>query len=79
MKKFYLLPALALTSMLAVTSCSGDDVPDVVTGGESSFTVRLPEDLGSRTFGDGKSATTLTYAVYEQGTNTVDTVGTAHD
>ena len=77
MKKFYLLPALALTSMLAVTSCSGDDVPDVVTGGESSFTVRLPEDLGSRTFGDGQSATTLTYAVYEQGTNTVDTVGTA--
>lgn len=63
--------------MLGATSCSSDEVPAPVTGGETSFTVRLPEDLGSRTFGDGKSATTLTYAVYEKGTNTVDTVGTA--
>ena len=53
--------------MLGVTSCSSDDAPQVAADGETSFTVRLPEELGSRTFGDGKSATTLKYAVYEHG------------
>ena len=67
MKKNYLLSALALSAMLGVTSCSSDDAPQVAADGETSFTVRLPEELGSRTFGDGKSATTLKYAVYEHG------------
>lgn len=65
MKNFYLLSALALSTMLGVVSCSNDDVPEIVADGETSFTVRLPEELASRTFGDGKSATTLKYAVYE--------------
>lgn len=65
------------------TSCSSDDAPEMKSGEGTTFRVTLPEDLSTRAFGDGLSATQLQYAVYVAGTNELvtlpggQTVGTA--
>lgn len=69
-KFFYLCAAAALT--LGFSACSSEDAPEaVVAAGDANvtFTAQLPNELGSRAFGDGKTATKLSYYVYETGVN----------
>ena len=66
MKKIYLL--LALATSLFATSCSQDELAGETAGKSSTvtFTVELPKEVSSsRAFGDGATATTLSYAVYQ--------------
>ena len=53
------------------TACS-DEAVNAPVEGESlvTITTQLPADLGTRAFGDGTTATNLTYAVYEAGQTT---------
>lgn len=72
MNKF-LISAMAVASVgFGLTSCSSDEP----LGGEGdgsgkiTFTAKLPTELGSRAFGDGKTANTLTCYVYKSGEKT---------
>ena len=62
-----LIYCLCASAML-FTACS-DEAVNAPVEGESlvTITTQLPADLGTRTFGDGTTATNLTYAVYEAG------------
>ena len=70
MKKFvYTLAAAAMTFGFA--ACSSDEPQGNAPDGKTSLvtlTAQLPAELGSRDFGNGTTATTLTYAVYESDT-----------
>ena len=65
--------------MLFATACSQDTYTETLTGGESvvSFTAELPSALTTSRadFGDGTTATTLSYAIYEAGQKTPLIVG----
>ena len=58
--------------LLSTASCSDEQFAGDLTGGETTvtFNAQLPSGLQTRTAGDGKTATTLSYAVYEQGETT---------
>ena len=62
-----LIYCLCASAML-FTACS-DEAVNAPVEGESlvTITTQLPADLGTRAFGDGTTATKLTYAVYEAG------------
>ncbi|MDD6140342.1 MAG: hypothetical protein PUB61_02935, partial [Bacteroidales bacterium] len=62
-----LIYCLCASAML-FTACS-DEAVNAPVEGESlvTITTQLPADLGTRAFGDGTTATNLTYAVYEAG------------
>jgi len=66
MKKILFASAAAVSTLLMV-SCSSEDMPNV-QGDESvvAVTVELPDGLQTR-YGEGTTATHLTYAVYEHG------------
>lgn len=68
MKKFFLYGAMGLT--LAVTSCSNDiEAPSTAIGdGNVTIQLSLPGGLATRAFGEGTSATQLTYAIYDSET-----------
>ena len=66
MKKFIYLTAAAVTA-LGATSCSQDDAPSSVEEGMTVFSVKLPDDLGTRTYGDAPSNQQLNVAIYEAG------------
>ena len=68
MKKFLFL-AVAAIGLLA-TSCSKDETTNALPEGDAkvTFTVVAPE-LQTRTIGDGTSATTLEYSVYDAAWN----------
>lgn len=72
MKKNFIYAALALGAVIGATSCSSEDVPTPADGRGVSFTVNLPAELNTRAYGDGLSATTLYYAVYESGKTNPD-------
>lgn len=72
MKKNFIYAALALGAVMGATSCSSEDVPTPADGRGVSFTVNLPAELNTRAYGDGLSATTLYYAVYESGKTNPD-------
>ncbi len=65
MKKGLLYSAVA--AMFCLGSCSQDDFGPVLENGDGNvtFTVQLNDKPASRAFGDGLSATTLKYAVYD--------------
>ncbi|MDD6668721.1 MAG: hypothetical protein PUE54_03615, partial [Bacteroidales bacterium] len=65
-----LIYCLCASAML-FTACS-DEAVNAPVEGESlvTITTQLPADLGTRAFGDGTTATNLTYAVYEAGQTT---------
>ena len=65
-KKFFFTACAA--SMMLFTACQ-DDLEQGLKDGESvvTFTAELPSSLQSRAFADGKTATNLTYAIYEAG------------
>lgn len=60
---------LPMAVFLSLASCNEEDFRDVSGGdAEMTFTAQMPSTgLDSRSFGDGKTATTLTYAIYETG------------
>jgi len=67
------LSKLAIFALLLSTaSCSDEQFASDVTGGETTvtFNAQLPAGLQTRVAGDGETATTLSYAVYEQGETT---------
>ena len=55
--------------LLSTASCADEQFAGDLTGGETTvtFNAQLPAGLQTRTAGDGMTATTLSYAVYEQG------------
>ena len=70
MKRSYL--SLALAGMLFATACSEEQITSEI-GGESvvTFTAELPSQVSSsRAYGEGTTATTLHYAIYEVGQTT---------
>ena len=69
MKKIFY--CLCAASAMLFTACS-DEAVNAPVEGESlvTITIQLPADLGTRTFGDGMTATNLTYAVYEKDSQT---------
>ncbi len=58
--------------LLSTASCADEQFAGDLTGGETTvtFNAQLPAGLQTRAAGDGQRATTLSYAVYEQGTTT---------
>ena len=58
--------------LLSTASCADEQFAGDLTGGETTvtFNAQLPAGLQTRTAGDGMTATTLSYAVYEEGTTT---------
>lgn len=65
MRKILLYSSMAL--LLGLASCSQDEILDTPVGdGNVNFTVSLAgAEFGTRAFGDGLSATSLKYAVYD--------------
>ena len=64
------LSKLAIFALLLSTaSCADEQFAGDLTGGETTvtFNAQLPAGLLTRVAGDGETATTLSYAVYEQG------------
>ena len=61
---------MAAAVLFGAASCAKEDISSSIAGGEVevTFTANLPE-LGTRAYGDGKSATTLRYYVYEKTAN----------
>lgn len=58
--------ALVACAGLAMASCAQEDITNASGDGNVVFTAQLPSDLATRSFGDGYSATQLTYAVYQK-------------
>ncbi len=71
MNKKLLFGMFAAATMLFATACS-NELDSVQSGNESivSFTLEQP-GMATRAYSDGTTATTLTYAVYETGTQTI--------
>lgn len=68
MKHYLSTAALLAGTMLAVTSCSNEDAPYGGDGGMTVFSVKLPDDLGTRaSFGDAPANQELNVAIYEAG------------
>lgn len=62
------LSMFAIASMMLATSCTNDEFDSIQTGNEAtvSFTAQLPDGLQTKSnYGDGTTATTLSYAVYK--------------
>ncbi|MDD6140177.1 MAG: hypothetical protein PUB61_02095, partial [Bacteroidales bacterium] len=77
MNKKLLLGMLAGAAFI-FTGCQ-DEAILATTDGESqvTFTAEIPQGIATRAFADGKTATQLTYAVYETGSTTKLIDGTA--
>ena len=75
-KAIYLGAALAA---VMTTSCSNDMDQFGTTTGDGNVVIQLqlPDNLATRAFGDGTTATNLKYAVYHSGETNVVTQGTA--
>ena len=66
-----LIAILTIVSLMT-TACTRDDSEWSSNGSESlvTFSARLPQQFQTRSFGDGLTATKLTYAVYGAGETT---------
>ena len=70
MKRLFLF--LAVAGLMATTACSRDEMESAGMNGDGVVTIsaRLPEQLQTRSMGDGQTARKLTYAVYAAGEQT---------
>lgn len=70
MKRLFLF--LAVAGLMATTACSRDEMESAGMNGDGvvTFSARLPEQLQTRSVGDGQTARKLTYAVYAAGEQT---------
>ena len=74
MKKILLMTG-AVALMLGAASCSNEIDEPVISGdGNVHFTVKLPEQMRTRAISDGTTASTLTYAVYDNATGELVTL-----
>lgn len=65
--KHYSLILTAAAALMMATACTNDDMPAPINGdGNVTLTVQLPGDVGTRAYGDGTTAKTLSYAVYSE-------------
>ena len=78
MKKNLFYSVLAASAVMMATGCSQDEIVSPATGGEStvSFSVQAPDGMATRSYGDGQTATQLSYAVYDAQGNLISTLGT---
>ena len=78
MKKNLFYSILAASAVMMVTGCSQDEISNVSAGGEStvSFSVKAPDGIATRSYGDGLTANQLSYAVYDAQGNLISTLGT---
>ena len=69
-KQVWSMAALAL--LLTTASCTDEQMAGGASGSEAmvTFTAQLPQGLQTRAAGDGLTATTLSYAVYQHDTKT---------
>ena len=74
MNKLFLFGGIAAMA-LSVASCSSELDQPGSADGNVHFRVQLPAQMRTRAFADGKTASTLTYAVYESGTKNLVTQG----
>ena len=70
MKRLFLF--LSVAGLMATTACSRDEMESAGMNGDGvvTFSARLPEQLQTRSMGDGQTARKLTYAVYAVGEQT---------
>lgn len=77
MKKLLFI-ALGAATLAGITSCSNEDEMLQLPSGEGqTFVINMPGELRGRSFGDGATASQLTYAVYETGSQVPLKEGTA--
>ena len=69
MKQILALSAAAM--LLGVVSCSQEDIAGPQGDGNVTFTVTIPEKMGTRSFADGLTANDLQMAVYDAGTGSL--------
>lgn len=69
MKQILALSAAAM--LLGVVSCSQEDVVGPKGDGNVTFTVTIPEKMGTRSFADGLTANDLQMAVYDAETGSL--------
>ena len=68
MRKSHLITSLAACTLLLTASCSQDDFSPAVSD-VTTFTVQLPEQLGTRAYGDNPTTQKLYVAIYPAGSN----------
>lgn len=69
MKQIFALSAVAM--LLGVVSCSQEDIAGPQGDGNVTFTVTIPEKMGTRSFADGLTANDLQMAVYDAETGSL--------
>lgn len=69
MKQILVLSAAAM--LLGVVSCSQEDIAGPQGDGNVTFTVTIPEKMGTRSFADGLTANDLQMAVYDAETGSL--------
>lgn len=69
MKQIFALSAAAM--LLGVVSCSQEDIAGPQGDGNVTFTVTIPEKMGTRSFADGLTANDLQMAVYDAETGSL--------
>lgn len=62
------LSMFAIASMMLATSCTNDEFDSIQAGNEAtvSFTVKLPDGLQTKSYGNGQTAKKLQYVVYNE-------------
>ena len=77
MNKKLFLGMFAAAGMLLATSCSNDELVDMVQSGNEaqvSFSLGLEGGIATRAISDGKSADVLMYAVFDEEGNRISTI-----
>lgn len=69
MKQILALSAAAM--LLGVVSCSQEDIAGPQGDGNVTFTVSIPQKMGTRSFADGLTANDLQMAVYDAETGSL--------
>lgn len=69
MKNLLVNMMLAMATIIGMASCSSDGSLELSPTGDGNvtFTAVLPNGINTRSYADGKTAKSLTYAVYEDG------------
>lgn len=69
MKKSIFFAGIAM--MMLANACSSDIPEKTANDGNVTISLNLPAEMGTRAFGDGQEATSLSYAIYDAQTKTL--------